>query len=649
MTVTNVSTARADYVGNGSTTIFTVPFRILDEAHISVTLIVGAVETTQVLNTDYTVQNVGDPTSQITMTVAPTSLQTVVIVRNVPPTQLLDYVESDKFPSQSHEDGLDKLTMIVQQQNELISRLDSVDLSGNPITASVNDLAAAKALAAGAYTVIFLRGRVTVGDGGKGYFLWVAGDKSTEVAADTQNGIWIPPDSDNTGASGAWQRVSDTDWMNVKWFGAKGDNSTNDHTAIQAAIDYTLVDGGTVFFPPGTYRVSTKLHLDLRGITGSPATNTRRVDVVGSGAGGTVIESSTDSQTIFHVQGDNPLTSASHTYASMRDISFSGAAPTSRTEIGLRLEDIAYFNMQNVSFHNLNLCMTLVGCLSSTFYSLEFNESTNGVQTSAAASGPHANAWFGCIFRQITALGYQGFTTQTGTLFSGCNFESCGTHATANNGAVLINLSGSAGETGPTFLNCYFEINGGDFDIELNETASQRISCSVIGCAFNRTSSTKFATNCIVTSGDIDLNLLGNAFTSYNTYTADAGRPYLNLGATTRFRDLGNRYEDAVEGPTVSQALPYMGFVQGSLGASVTGTLPNGWSVAHTGTGLFTITHNLGHTDYALVATTNSNVNRTIERSGAQGTNTILVKVTDTSNVSTDDDFSFMLGVLKPR
>lgn len=42
-------------------------------------------------------------------------------------------------------------------------------------------------------------------------------------------------------------------FLNVKWFGAKGDDFSNDTLAIQKAIDIIAFTGGTLFLPKGTY------------------------------------------------------------------------------------------------------------------------------------------------------------------------------------------------------------------------------------------------------------------------------------------------------------------------------------------------------------------------------------------------------------
>ena len=63
----------------------------------------------------------------ITFGTAPTNTETVVVVRNVPLTQQTDYQANDPFPAESHEEALDKLTMLTQQIQDAVNR--SIKLS----------------------------------------------------------------------------------------------------------------------------------------------------------------------------------------------------------------------------------------------------------------------------------------------------------------------------------------------------------------------------------------------------------------------------------------------------------------------------------------------------------------------------------------
>ncbi len=70
-------------------------------------------------------------------------------------------------------------------------------------------------------------------------------------------------------------------YFNVKdvAYGAEGDGTTDDTTAIQDAIDAAEVSGGTVFFPGGTYRITSGLTLtSAAGLLGASATTRINID-----------------------------------------------------------------------------------------------------------------------------------------------------------------------------------------------------------------------------------------------------------------------------------------------------------------------------------------------------------------------------------
>lgn len=79
----------------------------------------------------------------------------------------------------------------------------------------------------------------------------------TGAASQTKTGILTVPVQDNAGQV-----------FNVKASGAKGDGSTDDTTAIQAAITAAWASpGGRVFFPPGNYIVSSMLTVPGAGFS----------------------------------------------------------------------------------------------------------------------------------------------------------------------------------------------------------------------------------------------------------------------------------------------------------------------------------------------------------------------------------------------
>jgi hypothetical protein len=124
MTVSSTTTKNS-YSGNGSTTVFAYGFKVFDEDDLTVILRTDATgtETVQSITTNYTVSGVGNASGgNVTFVTAPASGITVVIRRASPLTQTTDYTPNDPFPAASHEDALDNLTFIAQQQQEELDR-----------------------------------------------------------------------------------------------------------------------------------------------------------------------------------------------------------------------------------------------------------------------------------------------------------------------------------------------------------------------------------------------------------------------------------------------------------------------------------------------------------------------------------------------
>lgn len=121
----NSTENRASNLTDGVSTLFTFPYRFLLDEDLVVLLVnnsTGA-STKLMLTTDYTVSGAGSPSGGSITTVAtyPTG-STIVIYRDPSLVQLMDLVKNDKFPPDTVENAIDKLTMIAQRFKDIFSR-----------------------------------------------------------------------------------------------------------------------------------------------------------------------------------------------------------------------------------------------------------------------------------------------------------------------------------------------------------------------------------------------------------------------------------------------------------------------------------------------------------------------------------------------
>ena len=134
MTVSS-ATNRWAYTGDAATLIFAYTNKIFADADLDV-YVDGTLQT---ITTDYTVSGAGDAgAGNVTFVSAPAAAAEVVIVRNMALLQEIDYVENDPFDAATHEEGLDRAMIAVQQLQSQLDRVLRLPAGDSP--SSLNEM-----------------------------------------------------------------------------------------------------------------------------------------------------------------------------------------------------------------------------------------------------------------------------------------------------------------------------------------------------------------------------------------------------------------------------------------------------------------------------------------------------------------------------
>lgn len=125
MTVTSGTPNRVQESGNGVKTSFDFAWKIFNSSEIEVYKVdtTTDVATLQTITADYTVVfDTEAGTGTVTYTVAPLITEQSLIISNFAITQETDIPTASNFPEVSIENGLDKLTLLVNQNQEQLNR-----------------------------------------------------------------------------------------------------------------------------------------------------------------------------------------------------------------------------------------------------------------------------------------------------------------------------------------------------------------------------------------------------------------------------------------------------------------------------------------------------------------------------------------------
>ncbi len=122
----------------------------------------------------------------------------------------------------------------------------------------VNTISELRALTPGSAAEVSVAGYYSNADGGGGMFIWDANSRT-----DDNGGTVISPNANPS--QGRWKRdYSSYDHINIRWFGARGEDNPmhDDRIPIAASIEYAISSGlYKVFIPVGVYQVSGQIEL----------------------------------------------------------------------------------------------------------------------------------------------------------------------------------------------------------------------------------------------------------------------------------------------------------------------------------------------------------------------------------------------------
>lgn len=372
--------------------------------------------------------------------------------------------------------------------------------------------------------------------------------------------------------------------FNVRAYGAVGDDSTDDTTAIQNAIAAAGAVGGVVWFSAGTYKITTSLK--LYNATPNPDVPYSNITIAGagsSGSGGTIIKQYTTGEDVF--KGLNNVTSTVQllnvTFKNMC-LTFGGTSTNSGNGIylaqvaaggpsfqGFNFENLVISNMGATGKYGLN-CESLI---TSTINNVQTQSCANGFLLNGAVSGSFSSvntsvSFINCYANGCTVNGYK-VSDSTYISFVGCaaDFASGSGVGYLIDQSSDVSFSGCGSELSGTFSGTLYKFQNGCTQCQLigcfayqNDNVAVQVTGSSVGITIigflNSTDTSTATTGLLIDSGcsvtDIDSNwgtapnpdtpVSVNSSATYrtpgrtrtNTITSSA-TPSINTGATDEF------------------------------------------------------------------------------------------------------------------
>lgn len=300
--------------------------------------------------------------------------------------------------------------------------------------------------------------------------------------------------------------------FNVEAYGATGDGTTDDTTAVANARAAAIAAGGVLYFPPGVFRVTSTLDWKVDDLT-----------VQGAGAGNSRILQAGSNIAVAEVAGDN---------ISVSGLAFSYATQQSNAAcIGLSFGD-----------------NTVGSVFMGHFSDLYFENCTVGMSTNPAVTT--VAGVFSSVFENIRILGYatsaiwfDGANNTGAANSTGCQFNNIYVHNNASGVATCTNW--------PVLFRNWDELVINQLNIEHGATTDddilrlQNVTSAVISGLHVEGMTMPSATNGKSVVNMNSANVIINGGTcKFNTFQGSASNPVFNLFSSNlvlnRWKDSNN-------------------------------------------------------------------------------------------------------------
>lgn len=347
--------------------------------------------------------------------------------------------------------------------------------------------------------------------------------------------------------------------ISVKDFGALGDAVNDDTAEIQLAINYAATIGGVVYFPPGTYIITSSLTLDG---TAANADFYPRVSLEGHSATTTRIVGMAGAYSMIRLLG-GASGNGVHSY---QQVSGLYLQKSDRLGAALEADHLAFLRCRGLVMVAAGYGAFLTDVQSALFENCHFKFNNQGLRVERVSfTYPNAISLVGCSIGANYEYGAWIVGGTTFNMFGGsCEGNGVGgVGGVAARFGILCSNAGYEGAVGVNLSGVYFEGNSGTADVWLANSVNSAAH-SISGCTFNRVSNTGFTLNNIKvetanTGVKQTISVMGCGFKKFLTYTASAARRYIesvtSAGATNSVAWAGCMFGDSAEAPSITNEI----------------------------------------------------------------------------------------------